>query len=205
MGEAFINSLATDCTPATDSRPIWRLFGYWASRRAEYLIAQQLGKDKWEAFTRDLRSGRAWFALEARELADLSKLSPKKIVEIRDSANYSFRYFREDLGYAVDKIEALRLDDEKAYREAAEQVWSKVRDDARKVKTDMDTIRRKIELDVGLSSMSLILGVLPFDIAKLASALIGARTALDIAKEYLELRELKKSTGYFLVKLEQPA
>jgi len=203
MGHGFFGSWLTGSSPITDLKRDWRLFGYWSSRRAEGIVAHDLGRDQWGSFVRKMKVGRAWLALDAKELGVLSKLPPRKIIEIRDSADYSFRYFREDLGYAVDKIEGLKLDDEKAYREAAEQVWSKVRDDARNVKRDMDTIRRKIELDVDVSFMSLILGLLPFDIAKLATALLGGATVLDIAGEYLTLKGLKKSTGYFLVKLEE--
>jgi len=202
MGEGFFGSWLTGSSPTTDLMHSWRLFGYWVSRRAEHMIPQELGRDRWESFVRKVKTGRAWLALDARELGVLSKLPPKKIIEIRDSADYSFRSFREDLGYAVDEIQGLELDDEEAYREAANQVWSKVRDSAREVKKDSDRLRKSIKLGAGVLAMSLILGLLPFDIAKVATALIGTPTALDIAKEYLELRELKKSTGYFLIRLE---
>jgi len=203
MGRGFFGGWLTDSSPTTDCRQSWRLFGYWVLLRAEGLIAQELGRDRWESFVRNVKTGRAWLALDARELGVLSKLPPKKIIEIRDSADYSFRSFREDLGYAVDAIQGLKLDDEEAYREAANQAWSKVRDSAREVKKDSNRVKKTIGVEAGVLGMSLILGLLPFDIAKVATALIGTPTALDIAKECLELRELKKSTGYFLVRLEE--
>lgn len=203
IGEAFFGSWLAGSSPTTDLKKYWRLFGYWLSRRAESLIAQELGRDRWKSFVSEVKAGRAWLALDVRELCVLSKLSPEKIVQIRDSADYSFQSFRKDLGYAVDEIQGLKLDDEEAYREAAKQAWGKVRDSARDVKNDRDTIRNKIGLEAGVLPVAVILGLLPFDIARLASMLIGAPTALDIAKEYLELRKLKKSTGYFLVKLEE--
>jgi hypothetical protein len=115
------------------------------------------------------------------------------------------KYFREDLGDAVDEIEGLKLDDEAEYREAATQVWKKVRDDARKVRGDMDTIKSKIGVRIELTFASLFLAMLPFDIAKVAAALIGTTKAIDVLDKYIDLRAQKKSTGYFLVKLDEAA
>ena len=202
MGNAFFGSLLTGSSPATDLARDWRLFGYWMMRRAEHLVGREFNRDQWESLVRDVKAGRAWFALDALELGVLPRLTPEKIADIRNSDDYSIKYFREDLGDAMSEIEGLRLGDETAYREAAIQVWKKVRDDARKVRRDMDTIRQKIELGVDVLFASLLLGVLPFGTAKLASTLIGTPTVLSIAEKYLDLRRQKGSTGYFLVKLE---
>jgi len=203
MGKGFFGSLLTGASPTTNLRQAWRLFGYWVSGRAKDVIAQELGRDRWESFVSGIKAGRAWLAFDAKELGVLSKLPPERIVEIRDSADYSFQSFRDDLGHAVDEIQGLKLDNEADYRQAASQVWSRVRWSAKDVKDDMDTIKKKIGLEAGVLPMSLILGLLPFDMARVVAAAIGTPRALDIAKEYLELRKLKKSIGYFLVKLEE--
>jgi hypothetical protein len=203
LGDCFFGSFLTRSSPTTEFSRYWRLFAYWASLRAGKGIAHGLSREKWEDLVRETKKGRAWLALDARELTVLSELSPQKIIEIRNSTDYSFEHFREDLGNAVDEIEGLKLEDENTYKQVARQVWEKVRESAKDIKKDSNRIKKSIGVSAGVLGLSLTLGVLPFDIAKLASALIGMPTVLDIAKEYLELREMRDSTGYFLVKLQQ--
>jgi hypothetical protein len=205
MGQCFFNSCQTSSSPSTDRRRDWRLFGCWILCRGGSVLAQELGRDRWESFAQAIKAGRAWLSLEAGELGVLMKLPPEEIIEIRNSADYSLQNFRKDLGDAVDEIEGLKLDDEAEYREAATQVWKKVRDDAREVRRDMDTIRSKIGARIELTFASLFLATLPFDIAKVAAALIGTTKAIDVLDKYIDLRSQKKSTGYFLVKLDEAA
>ena len=203
MGQGFFNSFVTGSSPTTDRRRDWRLLGCWILRRGEHLLTQELGKERWGSLMEEVKASRAWLTLDAHELGVISNLPPKKIIEIRNSAEYSLRYFREDLGDAIDEIEGLKLEDEKAYHEAANQVWSKVREDARRVRRDLDVIRRKRDLAVDISFLSIILGLLPFPQAKIVAGLIGGVQGFDIISGLLEEQGQRKSTGYFLVKLEE--
>jgi hypothetical protein len=210
MGSGFFGSYLTGSSPTTDSRQSWRLFGCWISRRAERLLTKEFPVDRLASFVRELKAGRAWFALDAKELGVLTGLPAAKISEIRNSTEYSFRHFREDLGDAVDEIEAMELDDEKAYREAANQAWNKVRDSAESVKRDLPGIEKKLKVDgvatTGLASftLGLYLGLAPaVPPAALGLGSSAAVAARDLAKAVIDYQELKKSSGYFLAELEK--
>jgi hypothetical protein len=203
-GYAFFGSLLTSSCPITDIRPEWEIFGQWVLKRAKENLFEQLGRNRSEEFIRSLKTGRAWFALNARELADLGRLSPEKILEIRNSTEYSFQNFRKDLGHAIDEIEGLKLGDEKSYREAVHHAWEKVRDSAKDVRRDSGRIR-KWALVEGVTITSLVsftFGLLSFSNLALGPALAIVPAAGTLAKQILEWKELKKSSGYFLLELE---
>ena len=205
IGDWFFGSLLTHSSPTTDSKQHWRLLSSWLMRRAEKSVAGLLPSDLWRGFSRHMKAGRAWAQLDARELIVLEELSASKIIDIRDSGQYSFGHFRNDLRNAVDEIQGLKLDDEKVYREAANQAWNKVRESAKHVRMDSEKIRKKVIIDgvATLGLVSLTLGLLPFGYPALTTGIGAFTAAKDLAKQMVEQRELRKSSGYFLVELEK--
>lgn len=197
----------TGCIPTTESPEMWKLFQFWVSRR---MSSDAHHKTIVDTFMRDAKAGRAWLALDARELLVLDRLDPSTIIEIRKSGEHSFQSFRTDLGRAVDEIQGLDIEDEVAYREAADQAWHKVRDSAGSVRKDLPGIEKKLKVDgvamTGLASftLGLVLGLAPAvplaALGPVGSTVVAAR---DLAKAVIDYRELKKSSGYFLVELEK--
>jgi hypothetical protein len=207
IGYGYFGGNLTGCIPTTESPEMWKLFQLWVSRR---MSSDRYHKTIVDAFMRDAKAGRAWLALGARELLALDRLDPSTIIEIRKSSEHSFQSFRNDLGKAVDEIQGLDIEDEVAYREAADQAWHKVRDSAESVRKDLPGIEKKLKVDgvatTGLASftLGLILGLAPAvplaALGPVSSAVVAAR---DLAKAVIDYQELKKSSGYFLVELEK--
>jgi hypothetical protein len=203
MAWGYFGSMLTGCIPITDSPENFKLFQFWISRR---LSSDVSGKAADDAFMRDAKAGRAWLALDARELLVLDTLDPSTIIEIRKSSEYSFQSFRNDLGRAVDEITGLKVEDETAYREAADRAWHRVRESANSVKKDLPKIERKLKID-GLATtvlFSLTLGLAPVvPLAALTSGISAVAPLRDLAKTMIDYQEIKKCSGYFLLDLEK--
>jgi hypothetical protein len=199
----YFGSMLTGCIPITDSAENFKLFQFWISQR---LSSDMSGKGADDAFMREAKAGRAWLALDARELLVLDTLDPSKIIEIRKSSEHSFQSFRNDLGRAVDEITGLNIEDEVAYREAAERAWQRVRESANSVKKDLPKIERKLKID-GLATavvFSLTLGLAPVvPLAALTSGMTAVAPLRDLAKTMIDYQEIKKCSGYFLLNLEE--
>jgi len=204
IAQAYLLGSATDTLPITDSQKMWRLLQLWISRR---LAAESAGGRVTDAFVRELKAGRAWLALDAKELVVLDKLEPAKILEIRNSSEYSFQDFRNDLGKAVEEIRGTGMEDEAAYREAAYQAWGKVRESADEIRKERPKLERRLAVDgvATVSGAALSLGLAP--VAPGYALTTAMATAVgpgrDFVKSILDRQATKKSSGYFLLKLEE--
>jgi hypothetical protein len=203
IGYGYFGSNLTGSIPMTESPENWKLFQLWISRR---ISSDAKHKTIVDAFIRDTKLGRAWLALDAKELLVLDQLDPSTLIEVRNSSEHSFQTFRSDLGKAVDEIQQLDIEDEMAYREAADHAWQGVRESAESVKKDLPKIERKLKLD-GLATtalLSLTLGLVPTAPSlALGSAVSAVAAVRDLMKTTIDYGELKKSSGYFLLKLEE--
>jgi hypothetical protein len=205
IGYGYFGSNLTGSIPITESREMWKLFQFWISRR---MSSDTYRKTIVDSFTRDAKAGRAWLALDARELLVLDRLDPSTIIEIRKSSEHSFQNFRTDLGRAVEEIQGLDVEDEVAYREAVDQAWHKVRNSAESVSKDLPKIEKKLKVSgwitTGLASFTLgLIFALAPGVSPATLGLSLASSAATIAKDLIDYQELKKSSGYFLLNLEE--
>lgn len=204
IGYGYFGGNLTGCIPTTESPEMWKLLQFWISRR---MSSETYHKTIVDAFMREAKAGRAWLALDVRELLVLDKLEPAKIIEIRNSSEHSFQAFRSDLGRAVDEIRGLDMEDEASYREAANQAWDKVRETADEIRRERPKMEKKMMVE-GIAitgALALSYGLAPSialpALTIAASALIGP--GRDLAKTVIDHHEMQKSSGYFLLKLEE--
>jgi hypothetical protein len=206
MSSLFFGSALADSSPVTGLRSEWRLLGLWSSKRAKLLVQKGLlDEEIWERMREEAKAGRVWQGLEVKELGALMKLSPEQIIKVRDNSRYSFKTFREKLGEKVEEIEIAKLGDEKEMAPIVSQVSQYLNKESRSVEKDLKNIRSDFGVGVGLTALSLSLGLLPFDLAKLASALVGTYSLKDVVRDYRGIRRQKERSGYFLVRLGEEA
>jgi hypothetical protein len=204
MAWGYFGSMLTGCIPITDSAENFKLFQFWISRRLT--VGSDVGTMT-ESFVRETKAGRAWLALDAKELTVLDKLEPRKILEIRNSSEYSFEAFRSDLGKAVDEIHGIDMEGEAAYREAAYQAWDKVRESADEIRKERPKIERRLAVDgavtVGGAALSLGLAPIAPGYALTSAMATAIGPGRDFLKSIMDRQATKKSSGYFLLKVEE--
>ena len=190
-GEAALAASSLGLAPVTESKHAHRLLGLWLQRRN-----QRLG--------RDVKASQGIVDLGLEEVGFIQGLPPRKILEIRDSEEISFKNFRREWAKTCSEIESMPWD--ATFPSEVSTLWNdRLSPSIREVKQDISYLRKKLGVGAGLVSLSIVSTVVSPSIPSVAlsilssvPALIGGTSVLD----YLEkMKEIKRSSIYFFYRL----
>jgi len=190
-GEAALAASSLGLAPVSESKHAHKLLGLWLQKRN-----QKLG--------RDVKASQGIVDLSLDEVGFIQDLPPRKILEIRDSEDTSFKNFRREWAKTCSEIESMPW--EARFASEARAMWDdRLSTSIREVKQDISYLRKKLGVAAGMVSLSIVSTVISPSIPSVAGsilssvpALIGIPSLLD----YLEkMKEIKRRSIYFLYRL----
>jgi hypothetical protein len=202
LGSAFFGSSFTDSHPATDLLRYHRLFGYWTAKRAQEHPKSIPSMGILNDMMTRARIGKCWMEFEPLELKVLSDLPVNEFLEARDSSELSLDTFRNKLDEDVREMERQNPED-KDYEKVVRHIWKETLEQSQKVSSDLDKYKKRLAVDVITSLVKMSFGLMNLNLQELAKELLEG--IKDVQQYRVDVDEARRSSGYFLVKLEKTA
>lgn len=189
--EAILAGSPMGLAPVTESKQAHRLLGLWLQRRGQKLC-------------RGMAASQAIVDLSLEDVGFLQNLPPERILEIRNSEEFSFRSFRREWNSVCSEIESMPWDTR--FVSEARTLWNdRMSTGVHAIRQDIHQLRMKLGAGIGLVALSIVSSVaqthipsLALEILKSVPALIGGASVLD----YLDkMKETKRNSTYFLYRL----
>jgi hypothetical protein len=189
--EAILAGSPLGLAPVTESQQAHRLLGLWLRRRSLELY-------------RAAKTSQALVDLSLEEVGFLQNIPAEKILEIRDSEEFSFKSFRKEWNSVCNEIESMPWDSR--FASEARTLWNdRISSSVHAIRQDIHQLRMKLGAGIGLVALSIVSSVaqtsipaLALEIMRSVPALAGSASVLD----YLDkVKETKRNSAYFLYRL----
>lgn len=202
MSGAVFGSLLMDSHPTTETKRDWEILHYWITKRAEELVGNKiLSRERWKEMLSQAEAGMPWLHSEIKGLGFIREMPVNKALEIRNSREFSFRTFREELGGALDSLQASKEGDREKFSDVIEHELVEVRKVAEDVKADLENLKARSRVEDITSGLSMTLSFMPLSFSDLAQTLLVDRGELGLQEGFLEKKKAEMLSAYWLVKL----
>lgn len=188
------------CSPVTNLEGRWRLLGLWLKDRIDLIVRGGL-LDEEQA--KRMKTGATIVNLETKKLGFLRGLSHKRIRELRTSDEYRFNDFRRKWAEVCKDLKKLPW--EEGFKKDANDLWAtKIEPEAKRVRKDLISVKRKLGASVGLSALGITTSLIPgLTFVGLATAILPLLVPqISLPETMTKLKQIKKderNDTYFLV------